>query len=75
MASFIGAFSHKEIARSAIKVELLALIETVSVAWLKVWRRLWLETNFTHVLHYFTFPYLIPWCFRTSWANCLHIAS
>lgn len=71
--SFLGAFSCKADVLSAIEVEILAVIEAVRVAWNKHWSNLWLETDSSLVVHYFKAPHLVPWRFKTSWANCLHI--
>jgi ribonuclease HI len=58
---------------SAVETELLAVMEVVSLVWTKGWRRLWLETDSSLVVHYFTNPKLVPWHLRVAWANCLHV--
>lgn len=73
MHSFLGAFTRKVTVTNALEAEVYAVIEAIRVAWLKGWKHLWLETDSSLVVHYFNSPNLIPWHFRTSWANCLHI--
>lgn len=71
--SFLGAFSYKVVATSAIETELLAVLEAVRVAWLKGWLSLWLESDSLLVLHYFKSPNLVPWRLRAHWTNCIHV--
>lgn len=71
--SFMGAFSCKVNVASAVEAELLAMIEAVSLAWLKGWQHLWLETDSLLVLHYFKSPTMVPWRLRIPWVNCLHV--
>lgn len=71
--SFLGAFSYKVVATSALDAELLAVMEAVRVAWLKGWLSLWLETDSLLVLHYFKSPNLVPWRLKVHWANCIYV--
>ncbi|XP_062026481.1 uncharacterized protein LOC133742818 [Rosa rugosa] len=72
---FLGAFSKKVNALSAIDAEVYAFLEALTIAWSKGWNYLWLETDSMLVVHYFKKPCLIPWRLRTLWQNGLHLAS
>lgn len=70
---FLGGFAYKVTVPSAIDAEVLAVSEAVRVAWVRRWTHIWLETDSTLVVHYFSNPHMVPWRLRIPWYNCLFL--
>lgn len=51
--------------------EFIAAMTAIETAFDKNWRNLWLETDSKIVMMAFSSSFLVPWCIRNRWANCL----
>ncbi|CAL9010028.1 unnamed protein product [Prunus brigantina] len=68
----LGAFASNQDQPSSTAAEVLAFLEAIRVAWVRDWKHLWLETDSSLVVQFFSSTsYSIPWSLRTEWRNCL----
>lgn len=71
MADCLGCFATNLGQGSAIMAEFIAAMTAIETAFDKNWRNLWLETDSKIVMMAFSSSFLVPWCIRNRWANCL----
>jgi len=71
MQMALGCFAVNLGPSSAIIAEFCAAMIAIEVAFEKGWRKLWLETDSRIVMLTFSSSFLVLWCIRNRWANCL----
>jgi len=68
----LGCFASNLGPGSAILAEFCAAMTAIEIADEKGWRNFWLETDSKIVMLAFSSSFVVPWCIRNKWANCLY---
>ncbi|KAL6225911.1 hypothetical protein ACLB2K_004760 [Fragaria x ananassa] len=68
----MGAFCSNLDIPSSVAAEVMAVIKTIELAWVREWKHIWLEVDSALVLSFLRSPTLVPWQLSVEWSNCLY---
>nr|KYP66990.1 Putative ribonuclease H protein At1g65750 family [Cajanus cajan] len=70
-ANMVGCLAESVVAKSALEVEVLVVIQAVQIAQDHGWMSLWIETDSLLVIRAFSYPSLVPCFLYVQWLNML----